>query len=340
MKEFTLDTDLEVLEIPDRASDDIVFLENVTRNNFKDWSIEEQKYVYHDLTGKYRSHLHGDVYHTNYLRYLEICYNTHRGYVISPDILWNIIVNELATEVKNNVEKYRFLFTDSPEKKDIIVQGIDPFELDMDQIIDKLRDLVPSDVDNFIPVFSTTTKAASHSHYCAFADMVSPYYNYMMLLCGFPKARVEGTREDWMQFLGHMAEVAKLFDDSNIYRYFDNIADTVSHLADIDSHANPEEFLNSIFTLERCGSGSQVMLSGWITKFYMEVPSTAYIENFSASYAKVDYKIVGSEEEFSLFSGLFCSDEIDGFLVPRFSRVSCVRELLGEKLSQSKEAAW
>ena len=332
MKEFILDTELEDIDLSGNANDEIRFLESITKNRFSRWNNKEQKYESDDLTGKYRSYLYGDVYHANYLRYLEVCYNYHKGYVISPDILWNIVLNELATEVKKHTELYRFLFTDSTEKKDVIVMGSDPFELDMNQIIDQLRGLVPSDVDAFIPEFSTTEPAATHAHYCAFADMVSPYYNYMMLLCGFPKVKVEGEIADWTLFLESLNKLQNLFTENSVSNYLSGVQEHISTIClYLDTETYNNDFFQNIFTLQRCGSGSQVELNGWITDFFIERPRVPYIENFSAGYAKVDYKVIPTNEELSLFSGLFCSEEIDGYLVPRFSRLSCVRELIKEK---------
>ena len=36
-----------------------------------------------------------DLYHRNYLEYLETCWGNHLGIVITPDILWYTVLNEL-----------------------------------------------------------------------------------------------------------------------------------------------------------------------------------------------------------------------------------------------------
>ena len=317
MKEFILNTELEEIELQD--SDELSFLKGLTRN----YRLSEED------KEKYRSYLHGDVFHKNYLYYLSECYNTHRGYVINPDILWNLVLTEIAGIVKDDPEQYRFLFTDSDEKKEIIIAGFDPFELDMNEIVKCLKALVPSNVETFIPEFTTTGEAEIHAHNCAFADMVSPYYNYSMYLCGFPKVRVEGTQEDWEKFMNHIDGLGEIMEFDFITEYLVKVADNIEQILDSVKGEDRSEFFTNIFSLERCGSGSQVEVNGWITDFYVNQPQVPYLENFSAGYSKVDYTVI-NVGEYCLFSGLFCSEDINGYLIPIFSRIACVEELVGE----------
>jgi hypothetical protein len=315
LMEILLDDSLEVKEL--RETTEVAFAAKLINNTNPPEDFEK----------KYRSHLHGDVFHQNYLYYLENCYNNHLGYVITPDIFWNIILNEFATLVKNNVEEYRDLFTDSDEKKNILVEGSDPFELPMDLIMENLRQLVPTDVDRFIPEFSTSNEFTQYAHYCSFADMASPYYNYMMYCCGFSKVRIDGTKEDWELLASQLSGLSEMFTSEGVENYICKIMLNIRVIVRTFDGEVDDEFFTNIFSLEQCGSGHQVELSGWIKDFFMETPDVGYLENYSAGYAKVDYKYLPTNKDYNIYSGLFSSELVDGYLEPQFGRITFEQDI-------------
>ena len=73
-----------------------------------------------------------------------------------------------------------------------------------------------------------------------------------------------------------------------------------------------------MFSLERCGSGSQVMVSGWITQLYIEQPRIPYPENFISCVSKIDYKCYNDGSDYRLYAGLFVSKIENDYLVPEF----------------------
>jgi hypothetical protein len=141
-------------------------------------------------------------YHRNYLTYLEKCWADHLGIVITPDIFWYTLLSEFATLVKGSPENYRSLFTDSPEKKDIIVVSGSLTVMPLDALVKALKRQVPSDTSLFFPNLSFT-KNSGHAFLASFCDICSPYYNYMMYMCGFPYIDVKGSIEDWKLLKEH-----------------------------------------------------------------------------------------------------------------------------------------
>ena len=83
-----------------------------------------------------------------------------------------------------------------------------------------------------------------------------------------------------------------------------------------------ETFLTNIFKNKKCGSGSDTLISGWITDFFMKIPhSFPKLENFNPHVSTVSYKNLSSGRSFKMYSGLFQSRIIDGFLVPEYAYV-------------------
>jgi len=253
-----------------------------------------------------------DIKHRNYLDYLGMCWNQHYGVVISPTILWNMVLSNLAFEVNKNPETYRKYFTESDEKQEIIVeQGghlISPKLL-----IDGLTGRIPTKLlkDSF-PVFSTDTEMSNIADYTAFLDMVSPYYNYGMYFCGIPKIKILGTENDWNQLMFTLGSITGIV--SEFQEYLIRIANRVSLIV-----GNTCDYSN-VFSLDRCGSGSQVLVTGWITEFFIEQPKVAYLENFISCISKIDYiNYNEGGKEYRMYAGLFSSEIEDGYLVPAFN---------------------
>lgn len=303
VKSFNLNTD------KDRFINNLTDMKvNVDYKNNKKTFMQSQFAVKTDLEGT--------VYHKNYLSYLEIAWASHFGVKFSPDILWYSLICELASIVKKDAEKYRYLFTDSNEKKNIVVQTDDPVEIPIHLVIGQLYDLVPTDVDIFLPSFSTTTSKARDAEMVAFADMVSPYYNYMMLSCGIPYIEVLGSEKDYLLIGECWNKIAGLFKTHE--EYFERVSKTLS---DILQNLDNVEFWKKMFYLEKCGSGSQTETYGWFTDLYLEEPKLRYIGNFSTHVSQVEYKELFSQREFLLKTGIFSSKIEDGFLNPDFGKV-------------------
>ncbi len=263
-----------------------------------------------------------DVYHKSLLGYLQACYGHHHGAVIAPHRLWFTVLSELASHIKSNAEKYRPLFTTNPDgKTEIIVLNLSDDEtIDPQVLVTHLQHLVPVGADTFLPQFSTATESYNAAACSAFCDAVSPFYNYSMMLCGIPRIRLEGTVEDWMNFRDHLLKISAHVDGASAYlaRLASRIEGIISTYVDGPN----QEFWRGMLDNERCGSGGQFEVKGWITEFFMGQPSLAYPENFPSHVAEVKYKNLDTDNKYAMFHGLFASSfDDDGFLVPNYHYV-------------------
>lgn len=259
----------------------------------------------------------GEVRHMGYLGYLEQCWRNHIGIIFTPDILWQIFLTEVSTHIKANAENYRSLFTDSDKKKEIIVMTGDPQLIDLSLIAAELLKLTPTNTEMFLPEFTTTTFESSMAFKAAFADAMSPYYDYCMLLCGFPKVKLLGQESDWDKVI----ENINLFGEViALPEYFDKVTELANTIK--NNISNPDkDFWNEMFSLKKCGSGSQVELNGWITKLYINRPTVPYVHNYPASLSFVKYKFINTGQNFELCYGLFSSNIEDGYLIPEFGYI-------------------
>jgi hypothetical protein len=278
----------------------------------EDWETktvtQELFYVEDNLPGVYA--------HRNYLEYLLGAWDSHSGIVIYPDIIWYTLMCELTGIVAYNSDTYRNIFTTSDKKEDIIVISDSLTIMPMDTLIQALSEKVPSDVKQFIPEFSTSGTRSTLAKFAAFADMASPYYNYMVLLCGFPAIDVQGEKLDWERLSNSWKTLGKLFTKHSNY-----VAKVQDVLDNIVTSMTDADFWKKMFSLHQCGSGHQYLTKGWITSLFEYEPDMAYPENYASHISIVKYKQLNTQKEYDMKQGLFSSKKENGFLKPEFAHI-------------------
>lgn len=272
--------------------------------------FEGNKLVSHDNLGA--------IGHRNYLGYLETCYADHYSPVVTPDILWYGLLCEIASMVKETPEQYRKFFTTSSDKIEITVFSPSLIKLPLESVIAHAKKLVPTNIDLYLPVFTTSTEYSTEAFCAAFADAVSPYYNYSMMLCGFPSIVIGGTDADW-KFL---ADSWRALVKTTLFGKNTEFPTAVQEILDACVvELNNTAHWKKMFRIENCGSGHQRQVKGWITKLQRKLPRIAYSENFTSQVSKVAYKQLDTGINYVAYYGLL-SSEMDGTILrPQFGSV-------------------
>jgi hypothetical protein len=214
-------------------------------------------------------------------------------------------------------------------------------KLPLEKIVEKLKSLIPSGSENYLPVFSTTTPDSTEAFYAAFADAVSPFYNYSMMMCGFPAIVIQGTAEDWTKLSDYWRNLSKmkLFSKcSEDVRLYVGGVQTVLDLCrdSVVTGAFAEQHWKNMFEVENCGSGHDRQVVGWITKLYKTKPRLAYSENFSSHISKVNYKQLDTGINYSAYYGLFSSDVDGNILRPKYGCI-ITEDMTGNKEPKATE---
>jgi hypothetical protein len=256
-----------------------------------------------------------------FVNYVAHAYRQHYGIIINPTDIWYMITAEIAAAVKKTPNDYSSLFTKTPGEKQLItvVTG-DPETIDPHAVVEQLKTRVPTDVDTFLPDFSTDTIVSKMSMSIAFCDMVSPYYNYGTLMCGIPTVEIGGTREDWNLLLANLDKIRTLFT-GKMNDYLLRCDTTVRFMLDATIKKTGPAFLSQIIKLERCGSGSDEEISGWILDF-VNMPKDKYtpmLKNVHQHVSKMEYKNLETQRTFELYTGIFYSEPKGNVLVPCYN---------------------
>jgi len=264
-----------------------------------------------------KDNITGSVFHTNYLDYLAKCYASHNSVIVKPDYIWYTILCEMAVIVKNTPETYRYIFTDSEGKKDVEVFTDDPIKMPIDKLVASVFDLIPSNLNSndILLNFSTTTDNSTFAFSTSFLDAASPFYNYMMFLCGFNKINVLGTINDYQIIKKAISNLYVLFPGTQLSVYLNKCN---TQIENIITNFDNKDFWKDIFYVTFCGSGHQEEAKGWFTNFFEKYPSPGYIKNFNTHTSIVEYKNISTDRNFKMSSGIL-SSAVDGdYLVPDF----------------------
>ena len=267
------------------------------------------------------------VFHGGYYHYLSTAWKKHYSIVLKPDDIWNIILSELTVEINKNSADYATLFTTTPEaKQTIIVLTGDVESIDPLAVVDALKNRVPSDVNAFLPRFSTTTDANILANSIVFCDMVSPYYNYCTKLCGIPKILILGEQEDWSMLAERICNLTTIFTTGLLNTYLKNCHITALALYYAICDPKNTAFFKDIFKIRHCGSGSDEV-NGWMLSFLMNNPKRMGEDRLPSHISSMHYKNLDTDREFDLYSGIFYSTLDGEFLIPDYhtARVETVK---------------
>lgn len=273
--------------------------------------------------------LDGDIGHNGYLEYLEHCWGHHCGVVLSPDIVWQTLLGEVASIVATDPEGYRHLFSESKGKREIIVYGHPRNPEWMHDVMSHLRKLVPAGTDVFVPTFSTTTAEARLARNAMFCSLVSPYYCYSIFCCGIPRVDFLGTPEDWEKVRYCWSSIGNLLHGEDAY--FSRVENILAGLHEQSSESSLDKnFFKGMFFMERCGSGSQQEARGWFTELFREKPSLCFSKNFPTGLARVDFHNLEDGEDYQSVLGILSSRERgDGVREPLFGHVLFEKRIVG-----------
>lgn len=255
---------------------------------------------------------------------LSEAYSSHRKVAIAPQDVWMLLISEIAIEVNTNPERYRTLFSDSDEKKELCVPSGSMTDMSMDVLSDALGKAVKFDPSIMFPSFTTSTDMSTEMTQALFCDMATPYYSYSMFCCGIPEIKLLGTWDDWEHLYANWQKLYAIFTPCNesLIEYFVRVDDILTEFVNtfVFNDANID-FWKNIFTQQNVGSGGDLKIDGWIVDLFRAKHSFKKIENFTTTQAIVKYKQSQTNREFAaVYGGFNYETHNDGFIQLVYSK--------------------
>jgi hypothetical protein len=287
-----------------------------------------------------------------FFKTMQDCFNDHLPFALRPEVLWYLIIHEVATAVRLNPEKYRDYFTESDEKETITVlaeTGRLPTEWVpyIEMFASKIQERMPRNLRNLVcSEYSTSTLEASAATNVAFMEASSPFYDYRMrLLCGLPLIRLEGEADDYAKLASNANALKEMFSEV-LGPYFTHLIPVLDKIADQAAGAPVDhEFWGSICNHDSGSGGSDGSddLGGWITAFlnYVRIiegrnivkvePKSENVFDWSKAIrwlsmgmvpnhvSSADFLVEDLNITLKLVGGVLGVDVDDGFVSPKLS---------------------
>lgn len=139
-----------------------------------------------------------------------LAFSHHLPLTLTPDAIWNTIMQGVSTHVSKNPEKHRHTFVSHKGKETLTVRDDSlrkgaPSD-DWGNLACRFTDLIAGSLSGKSALqalntrFTTTDTIARVAHAIVFMDVVKSYFEYRVCtLCGIPSIELTGTKADWAQ---------------------------------------------------------------------------------------------------------------------------------------------
>lgn len=266
---FTVD-DVEggTKPLPQRSANEVVTkLLNSPDQKIESWSRNKTDLIHYDYP----------VIHP-FLLALNTAYDQHYPLVLSPDMIWLLILQGFARHVNGHAETLRkkFVAHEGQIELTVIRNSFKRGNPDNDWpgVFDELSLAIREHVgasthDMIVSQFSTTGPVEKAAMELAMLDTFQAYFKYgVSTVCGFPSITLEGTPADWRQLRTRAEELTKYELDWWVPNMLPHLDEFVRA-----SENNPNtDFWCNFYKLANEGSGSE-FIEGHIVDFFPYVGS-------------------------------------------------------------------
>ena len=194
-------------------------------NTIEDSGFKNFKKIYYSsipLTKKMKTFKDHPVLYGYYKAWVNHC-----PISISPNVIWQLILNGIIKVINDNSEQLRDNFVDFRDKrtlklekyKDKPVIENEDWEEFIDDISKQIKENTKSNIyDNIILNFTTNTKDLLLVQQISSMSMFQKYFDYEFYahsVCGFPYIELEGEIEDWELILNKIQNFKNLTVEIN-----------------------------------------------------------------------------------------------------------------------------
>jgi len=220
-------------------------------------------------------------YHKVLLGYLN-AYFDHCPIKVSPNVIWQLILNNFSKYVNDYSEKLRNIFVNFEGKKDIECIRIGSFK-DVykyeDDLIEEFCSKISENIGNELtdiltPNFTTSTKESIIAGKVSIMSTFKKYFKYRigMCTCGIPYILLEGNLDDWEKILEKLKSLSKCgFYTKDIEKDIIEIINTKKGEINLDFWRKIiMETKGTITEVKDCMDVKveRELITGWILDFY------------------------------------------------------------------------
>lgn len=201
-----------------------------------------------------------------FIQTIHACFATHQGIGLDPNVIWQIIVQQVAEHIKINAARYAHL---QPRQTRIEVHDnrLQKYN-DWPRVFPVFEQALQSSINGELvalvtPRFSTTTEHDRLATLLSLANTTSPCRAYSQTsMCHLPLVRLEGTADDWTKLHAQAALLSKQF--AELAGYFGDLLPVLQEIASTAAGKWPDNnFWSSLYKFKSISRSDHI--TGWIT---------------------------------------------------------------------------
>ena len=296
---FARDTSAYALVI-DTTVRDSVFNEkiiHVKRGGFVEYFANEAEkkgtngqkifYAYSDSVNPF---VKGYSEEPSFINLVALAYAKHYAMEINPDDIWLMILDGFRLHVKNNRDALKDRFV-APGTDTVVSVMDNSLTLEsthkewfytLSELFDSLQAKLPLETGAPLRTkFSTTSPVDANISRTMTMAVASEYYSYRVTtLCGIPKIKVNGTKEDWTLLKDSFNRLASQLDMKWWADGLNPILDEFINIYDDKINLKHWKNIYKYYEPEGCGAPD---FSGWISRLF---PYTKDLYSDTEKYIK------------------------------------------------------
>jgi hypothetical protein len=225
-----------------------------------------------EACARYHGRLVAEVYYHPVIAAIHRVFHDHRPLVLSPDIIWLLIVQGFAHHVNAHAETLRAQLVGHAGKllvevrRDDFIKGSpeNPWPEVFDEFTSKIREHVGAAThDLLLPAFSTTGAVEKAAAQVVLLDAMQSYFSYRCCSgCGIPQIMLEGTTDDWLTLAERTEGLARF----GLKWWTEALMPILREFVAAARGNAKRDFWQSVYKLEQVSGGNRV--TGWITVFF------------------------------------------------------------------------
>lgn len=215
---------------------------------------------------------------------VHLAYANHLNLIITPDIIWYLVISGTSTHINNYSEELRSKFVEHEGKKTLSVRRDDflfnsssnNWDGVIDEFADKIKQNLKSESRNLFDAnFSTTNHVNSMCSKVVLMAAMQEYFSYKLTtLCGIPEIKLLGEKDDWKLIKEKILDLNSTITSLSVW--YNQLSDLIQNFIDaFDGNIN-NDFWDKIY--KTTGGSGGPYISGWILALF------PYLKNNSKNY--------------------------------------------------------
>ncbi len=233
----------------------------------------------------YRGTLVADVTSHPFVAAVHLAFARHHPLVFSPDMIWLLVLQGLASHVNAHPERVRNQLVSHRGKASIGIRRDDfikgspenPWEEAFAAFSAEVRTHLGAEThDLLLPRFTTTGERERAAAEVVLLGAMRKYFDYgLATLCGIPRVTLEGEPEDWAQLVARTRALRRF----ELGWWLDTLVPVLEEFSAAARGDVHLEFWRSLY--KETGESGGPYLTGWVTAFF---PYTVERDSGVASY--------------------------------------------------------